>query len=222
MFMRTLAQITAYLFHPLLMVFAALFLLLCLKPHLFGVPVWTEQATLVVLIFIYTCFIPAVAMGLLRLTGLLKRLDMPERHDRFIPMIICAIFYLWLWINLKSQPGIPPLMNATILVSIVGVFMAFIANTLIKISLHGVAMGAFCTLWWLIRTGHSADGVLRFRFAETGVSEVHLHSLIAGSLIVAGWVGLTRLWLGAHRPSEWYLGLAVGCLSAILAFSYTF
>lgn len=220
--LKVLARISSYIFHPIFLLFYALFLLLCLKPHLFGVVVWSEQKILMLLVFIYTVFIPAVAIGLMRWTGLLKSFQMQDRFDRFIPLIICAVFNLWLWINLKSQDQIPKLMTAFVLSAVICIFLAFIINTKLKMSLHAAAWACFCTLWVFVRKDFSQDLVFLFRFEKESVSTFHLHALIAISLILAGFVGSCRLYIKAHSRDELFIGYIVGVISTILAFSYTF
>ncbi|MBK9726892.1 MAG: hypothetical protein IPO86_02110 [Saprospiraceae bacterium] len=220
--MKTISHIFSFVFHPLLVLFYSLFLLICLKPHLFGALHWQDQSLLLILIFIYTCVVPAIGFVLLKFTGFVKTFRMEDRMDRFGPLIICAIFYLWLWVNLKSQDQIPKLMIAFILASILSIFLAFALNTKIKVSLHTIAFGAFVTFWIILRFYHFEDGILQFRFLKSGVSAFHVNHLIGISLVLAGFIGTCRLYLKAHDASEIYLGYFVGIFSTILAFSYTF
>jgi len=220
--MRILAIITSYLFHPLLVLFYSLFLLLCLNPHLFGAMHWSEQSLLLILLFIYTCFVPAIGFALLRFTGFIQSFEMRERTDRFGPLIICAVFYLWMYVNLKSQDQIPKLMICFMLASIISIFLAFAINTKFKISLHSIAFGAFIAFWVLLRFNHLDTSLLNFRFVKSGLSAFNVNHLIAVSCLVGGWIGTCRLYLNAHTAAEIYLGYLVGIISSILAFSYIF
>lgn len=220
--MRILAQITSILFHPLLILFYSLFLLLCLKPHLIGALHWSEQTLLIILIFIYTCVVPAIGIALLKFTGLVKSYEMKDRIDRYAPLIICAIFYLWLWVNLKAQDNIPKLLIAFILASVIGIFFAFVINLKMRISLHAMAIAAFCSYWIIIRFWFSDDHIYQFRFLPSSVSAFEIHHLIGISLLLAGWIGTSRLILKAHDHTELYLGYFIGVISVILAFSYTY
>lgn len=219
---RPLALFSSYIFHPIFLLFYSLFLLLCLKPHLFGVLVWSEQSVLLLLTFIYTVFIPSIAIGLMKWTGLLKSFSMDDRFDRFIPLIICAIFNLWLWINLKSQENIPKLMTAFVLSAIICIFIAFVINTKLKLSLHATSWASFCCLWWMVRFHLPEDSIFFFRFCREGVSAFHIHGLLMISVLLAAWIGSCRLYLKAHTRDEIFIGYIVGIISTILAFSYTF
>jgi hypothetical protein len=220
--MKFLATLTSYIFHPILILFYSLFLLLCLKPHLIGALHWSEQSLLIILIFIYTCVVPAIGIALLKFTGLMKNFKMDDKYDRYGPLIICAIFYLWLWVNLKAQDNIPKLLVACVLSSIICIFMAFVLNMKIKVSLHAMAISAFTSFWVLIRWFHSEDNIYYFRFMKSSVSGFHIHHLIGISIIIAGWIGTCRLYLKAHTTYELYLGYFIGIFSTILAFRYTF
>ncbi|MBL7820469.1 MAG: hypothetical protein JNL65_07620 [Saprospiraceae bacterium] len=220
--MRLLANFSSYIFHPLLVLFYSLFLLLCLNPHLFGSMHWSEQSLLLILLFIYTCLVPAIGFALLRFTGFIQSFEMRERTDRFGPLIICAVFYLWMYVNLKSQEQIPRLMICFILASIISIFLAFAINTKVKISLHSIAFGAFIAFWVLLRFNNLNEAVLNFRFIKTGLSAFNVNHLIAISCVLGGWIGTCRLYLKAHTAEELYLGYLVGIISSILAFSYIF
>lgn len=220
--LKPLALFSSYVFHPIFLLFCALFLLLCLKPHLFGVLVWSEKTVLMLITFLYTVFIPAVGIGLMRWTGLIKSFHMTDRFDRFIPLIICAIFNLWLWINLKSQDDIPKLFVAFVLSAIVCIFFSFVINTKLKLSLHAASWSAFCTLWWKVRFNFSDDQIHYLRFCKENVSSFHVNGLLIISIIIAAWVGSCRLYLKAHSTDELFMGYLIGIISTIIAFSYTF
>jgi hypothetical protein len=220
--MKFTARMSSYIFHPLLILFYSLFLLLCLKPHLMGAYHWSEQSLLIILLFIYTFVVPAIGILLLKFTGLVKTLNMEDKYERYGPLIICAVFYLWLWVNLRSQDNIPKLMLAFILSSILCIFLAFIFNLLIKISLHTMSMASFACFWIIIRWFHTDDHVYYFRFIKSGISTFHIHHMIGLSLVIAGWIGTCRLSLKAHDTTEVYLGYIIGIISTILAFAYTF
>ncbi len=219
---KFLARLSSILYHPLLILFYSIFLLLCLKPHLIGAYHWSEQGLLIILIFIYTFVVPAIGISLLKFTGLVKSFDMSDKYERYGPLLICAVFYLWLWVNLRAQENIPKLLLAFILCSILCIFLAFIFNLFVKVSLHTMSIASFVCFWIIIRFYHSEDQILYFRFFKSAVSGFHLDHLIGLSLLLAGWIGTSRLLLKAHDPSEVYLGYFVGLISTILAFSYTF
>lgn len=196
--------------------------MICLKPHWFGVHFFHESHLLIVLIFIYTCFIPLIGITLLKFIGFINTFEMREKQERIAPLLICMIFYLWLWVNLKNNNAAPKALIAFILTAIIALSLSFVINNWIKISLHAVSISAFLCLWLRIRISHSQDGVYFFRFAETQLSNFHIHHIIIISFILLGWVGTARLILHAHQQDEIYIGYLVGAISTIIAFSYIF
>ena len=217
-----LAKITAALFHPIFMFFYGFLLMLSLKPHWFGVHHIQEQHLMIVLVFIYTCFIPIIGIVVLKKIGFIQTFEIQEKRERIAPLMICLVFYLWLWVNLKNQDSIPSVLIAFVLSTIIALSMSFVINNWIKISLHAVGISAFLGLWLKIRFYHSQDGVFFFRFQPDHVSGFHLHHLIFNSILAAGWIGSSRLLLKAHEHREIYIGYLVGFLSVIIAFAITF
>lgn len=100
-----LAQVISFVFHPLLILTYMLVLLLLVNPYLFGVNSVGDQASklLIIQVFLYTFFIPAVSVLLFRALGLIKSLELRDRYDRIGPYILTGIFYLWLFYNLKNS-----------------------------------------------------------------------------------------------------------------------
>jgi membrane-associated phospholipid phosphatase len=83
------------------------------------------------------------------------------------------------------------------------VLIAVIINTKWKISIHMVGLGALI-------------GTL---FGLSSFLLIDLRMIIILFLIVAGLVGVARLTLGAHRPSQIYAGFLVGFLCEYLLLS---
>jgi hypothetical protein len=127
-----------------------------------------------------------------------------------------------MWVNLKSQNHVPKLLLALILASILSIFLAFIANIKIKISLHTLALGTVLCFWFLVRMYHCDDHVFQFRFLKSSLSTFHLHHFLMCLMLIAGWVGTSRLLVKAHSYIEVYLGYIIGSLACWLAYSYTF
>ena len=211
--LRTLARLLSYLFHPLFVLTYLLVLLLCLNPYLFGAnsidsPIGKE---LVLRIFLSSAFIPGAAVLMLRFTGLLKSLDMPDKQDRTGPLIITGMFYIWLFRNFLDNTQVPALLSSFTLGASLGLFLAFFINIFSKISLHAVGMGgligAVALLWgicpeYLLRAGHP---LLQAGF------------LFPVLFVLAGGVGSARMYLGAHRPADLWGGYLVGFAAQLVA-----
>ncbi|MBK8242735.1 MAG: hypothetical protein IPK88_04860 [Saprospiraceae bacterium] len=220
--MIRLAHITSYLLHPLFILLYNSLLLMCLKPHWFGIHHVKEAGLLILLILIYTIIIPIIGILLLRFIGLIKTIQLEDKMDRIAPLIICIVFYLWLYINLKQNPDMPKAFLSLILGSIISLCLAFVINNWVKVSLHTIAMGGLICFWLIIRYYFCTDDIMYFRFKETEVSRFHIHQLLGISLILGGWIGTSRLFLKAHTSEEIYLGYVIGIISIIIAFKYMY
>ena len=220
--MKWSAQLVSILFHPLFSVFYGLSAMLLIKPHWFSVIYWQDAHLIMLYVFIYTIFIPVIGIFLLLKTGFIKSLEMTQKFERIAPLILCMIFYFWLFINLKNQNNIPKVFQTFLLASVISLALSFVLNNWIKISLHMVGAGALVMLLFFIRFSFSEDGLFYLRFHANQVSGFHLNSLIVSTLAISGIIGTARMIREAHYLEEIALGFFIGGFSTILAFSYSY
>ncbi len=211
--LSTLARLVSYLFHPLFMLTYLLVLLLWLNPYLFGANSIdsTIGKELILRIFLSSCFIPGAAVLMLRFTGLLKSLDMPDKQDRTGPLIITGMFYIWLFRNFLDNTQIPALLSSFTLGATLGLFLAFFINIFSKISLHAVGMGGAigaAVLLWGMHPDYLFRAEQRFLHAEL---------LFPALFVLAGGVGSARMYLGAHRPADLWGGYLIGFAAQLVA-----
>jgi hypothetical protein len=217
-----LSKITAFILHPLFLFFYTIVLMLVLKPHLFGAVHWTEQHLLLVLAIIYTCVLPLIGVALLKFIGFIKDFQLKDRYERYAPIMVCSVFYLWMWMNLKSQKDVPNILLAFILGAILSLFLAFAFNVRYKVSLHALAASCVLSFWLLMRYYHCDDHVYYFRFSSSELSGLHINQFIMIFVVITGWIGTSRLLLKAHTPSEVYMGYTLGAMAMGMAYAYTF
>ncbi len=220
--LRILSQLTAYVLHPLLAFFYTVVLVAILKPHLFGVVHWAELHVLLMLIAVNAVVLPLAGITLLKWIGFIKSFELSNAHERYVPLIVCSVFYLWMWLNLKSQQQVPKILLAFMLGAILSMFFAFVFNIRIKVSLHTLAFGCMVCFWFLLRYYHCEDNVMHFRFEKAQISSFHLHRFMMLLLPLAGWVGTSRLALLTHTQEEVYLGYFLGAAAMSVAYQYTF
>ena len=204
--MIRLAHITSYLLHPIFILLYNSLLLMCLKPHWFGIHHVKEAGLLILLVLIYTIIIPIIGILLLRFIGLIKTIHLEDKMDRIAPL----------------NPDMPKAFLSLILGSIISLCLAFVINNWLKVSLHTIAIGGLICFWLIIRYYFCTDDIMYFRFKETEVSRFHIHQLLGISLILGGWIGTSRLYLKAHTSEEVYLGYVIGIISIIIAFKYMY
>jgi len=173
----------------------------------------------VVFTVIYTMFYPIVILLLLRGTGLVKSIAMPDKKQRIIPYLATSIFYLWFYVNVRGNPDFPPEFVVLLMSGIVCLFMCFFINIWDKISLHAagtMALVVNCALITIVFSDGYFDVILgQLRY------EVSMLIIIIVALIICGAVSASRLLLRSHTPMQIYTGWLVGVLSPIIALRIT-
>jgi len=205
-----MAKIVSVVFHPLLLLLYSSVLLAWCNPFLFGRPRFSDiiadkaSTILFLWLLIFSFIVPMLAVLMMKGLGLIKDLAMSEKTDRIGPYIIVGLLYIVIFMNLKSNSGIPYEMAIFSLGATIGIFSAFIINLFSKISMHTVGMGGFLAMMLIC--------VMR--------SVTDKQYLMAIAIIIAGLVGSSRLILRAHEPADIYGGYVVGFLAQFVAMSY--
>ena len=233
--LRMLAQLISFIFHPLLMLTYMLVLLLLVNPYLFGVNSLGDEASklLVIQIFLYTFFIPALSLLLFRALGLVKSLELKDRQERIGPYILTGMLYTWIFINLQNSSEmnagdgshfvlqIPTAYTTFVLGATIGLFISLFIYIFSKISAHAVGMGGLLGMVVLTMLWFSYD---TFTVSSTilGTFQVHMSTVLIVTILLAGLVGTARLVLQAHEPMDLFGGYLVGLISQFLALRFIF
>lgn len=220
--MQALAKIISVLFHPLLILTYMLVLFLLVNPYVFGIHSIQEPfgMQLILRVFLSSFFIPLVAVLMLRFTGLLQSLEMPERQERIIPYIVTGIFYLWLFRNLVDNTTIPRLFSSFALGTTIALFLAFFINLFSKISAHAVGMGGIIGMIVLLMSYFPDYNVVQLPWGGGDVLEISTTIVLMLALLLAGVVGSSRLSLKAHEPLDLYGGYFVGFVGQMIALRF--
>lgn len=180
------------LFHPLLMT-TYLFLLVT-----YFLPVILQPARpsiwIIVLIFITTFALPAVNFLLLKLTGSISDLTLPDRSQRILPFVFVSVIYVFVTVMFYWKFPIPNLLKLMGIVSVMVVF-ATVVTFFYKISIHSLS------IW----------GAIGMMLPMNKISEAD--SLLIPTLfviVVAGIVMSSRLVLNAHTPRQVMVGAVSG------------
>lgn len=221
--MRIFAQFISVVFHPLLVPTYMVLLLMLVNPYLFGVHTMGDKnGTLLVLrIFISSFFIPAFSVAMLRFTGLLPSMQMPDKKDRIAPYIITGIFYLWMFRNFLDNPQVPTAYTTFILGAVIALFVAFFINIFSKISVHAVGMGGLVGMIVITLFLFSYGGI-SIPLGTGSTVQVSMPVLLAVSIMLSGLVGTARLVLQAHDPKDLYGGFLVGFCCQFVALRFMF
>jgi hypothetical protein len=148
--------------------------------------------------FFITALLPILFFFLLKKTGFISSIEMDNKKERIIPYLFCLTCYtsillytLWMGLILEFY-----IFGGIILT----LFICFIINLFWKISAH-------CT---------SVAGLIPICIAVHNIYGI-TDSLVFFSIIVAGIIGTSRLYLQKHTIKQVFLGYATGFI--IMSFS---
>ena len=195
------ARLTSIVFHPLLIPTLG-FLLLLNSGFYFTLIPWSLKRMVLMVIFLSTCLLPAISIGLL---GLNQKIDlkMDKNSDRILPLILSSIFYYAGYMVLQRLPIFP-------------IYKFFlVASILVQIAL------LFISLKWKI-SAHSAaiGGLLGGFLAMSFLFQENPLLIVILLVLISGLVGTSRLILEKHTNSQVYSGFLIGFLIMISVFLY--
>jgi hypothetical protein len=203
--LRLFATIISYLFHPLFIpVYLAYFIM---KVHAYKFAgINEEYRTLTLVLIVITCaFLPLMCVLLLRALNFIDSVFLKTQKDRIIPYIICMIFYFSVWYYFKKNYYVDDLVSMSMAIFNASVF-GFLANILMKVSMHAIAMGVMVTFVALLAYTDS----------------VSLSLYISVAILIAGIVCTSRLIVSDHSPKEIYFGLFVGVFCQLAAHYFVY
>jgi membrane-associated phospholipid phosphatase len=187
------ARATSIVFHPLLIPTLG-FLLLFNSGFYFAMLPWSLKRFVLLVVFLSTCVLPALSIGLLSLN---QRFDirMEKSTDRVLPLILSSLFSYMGYLILQRIP-VFPVYNFFLIASILVQIALLIVSLRWKISAHAAAIGGLIG-------GFLA---LSFRLNENPLMTLSLLFLIGGI------VGTARLILEKHTNLQVYAGFLLGFL----------
>ena len=197
------AKVISVLFHPLLVPTYALLLFINLNTHFVLAMPMQVRYLMTLLVFLTTFMLPALILLILRKFDVVKSMEMPERQERALPLIIVSAFFYLTYYLLKQMEQ-----NSIITLFMIGatmlILLCLIINYFIKISLHATSWGGF--LGALM--GYSLN------------ARVDVMLWLYAIILITGIVATARLILKAHTPAQVYGGFLLGCLSQLILFYY--
>ena len=186
-----LSRIASIVFHPLLIPTWG-FLLISNSGFYFAVLPWSVKKFMLLVVFLFTCLLPALSIWLLSLSPKFD-LKMEKSTDRIIPLLISSIFYYLGYLVLERMP-LFPLFNLLLVASVLVQIALILVSFKWKISAHSAAIGGLIG-------GFIA---MSFRLQENPVL------ILTFLILVAGMVATSRLVLLKHTRSEVYAGFTLG------------
>ena len=214
-FLRVLAHIVSYVFHPVFFPLIMAFMLYKLSPSAFVGLSFKQLVYMFIIIGYSAVFFPLFSILLMKKLDFINSYSMPTAKERTIPLMAIMIFYFWAThvfnsmgiatpLNPNPGPLAPLIYKVLLLGNFWGVIALFMVNIFTKISLHTAAaggmIGIILVLMW---DGH-----------------VNMAVPLLAAIVLAGVIGTARMILGAHQRGDIWLGYVIGILVQLGAYVY--
>ena len=197
-----LSRILSYTFHPLLIPTLAISTLM-LWPNLYSIVLPNMlKIWFISVVFIFTVAIPSIGMFILLKVNAIQSVEMKDRSERTVPLLISCTSFMALLYVLKTT-NFPPVFLYVLYSATFALLIGLLINLIYKISLHTLGWGAL-------------SATLISISLRIGMS---LLLPIVVSVLIAGLVGYARLKQNAHNQAEIYLGYVAG-VSVIVFIAY--
>jgi membrane-associated phospholipid phosphatase len=199
-----LAHLISFTFHPVFMPTIMAYAMYRFVPAYFaGISSKEYSFKYLLPIFIITAFFPIISVLIMKGLDFIKSIHLYDPKDRIIPLITSMVFYFWMYWVFKNINA-PFMLRVLTLGGFWGIIALFMVNIFYKVSMHTAGAG----------------GMLGMLIVLMMLSPVSLTLPLFLGLIVAGIIGTARLLLGAHQPSEIWLGYILGIVVQVSAYFF--
>lgn len=205
--MKFFSKIVSFLFHPLLLPTYATVLILAVNPNRFGYFGEKLHWAWLFIVFALTFVFPAIWLLMMKRLEMISSIYLETARDRIIPFIATSTFYLWTaWMfkpNVEMKIPSNELVFFMMLGACLSIFSALFINIFSKVSLHTI----------------SAGNIIGLTLILIQMSTYDLRIVLLSIVVLAGIIGMARLYLKAHTATEVYTGYAVGFVAQFVAFT---
>lgn len=212
--MKFLAHIISWVFLPLFMPIYGLCITLFVpssqasifqEENMYWLRIEAKWVVLA-LYFIFVVFVPGLSLLIMRRRQQITTIEMDDKNERFVPMIITAAYcaFLGILLQIKAPNNVfPSAIYSLPWGGFVAILLAGLINRSEKISLH--AMG----------------GGMLFGYLVAYYFKQHVFFLfpIVASALVAGLIMAARMYLGKHTLKQSISGFFLGFVCVALAIS---
>ncbi len=140
-YMKLLARLISWLFHPLFIgVMMASYLLFWHPSYFLG---FDEHVKIFKLITytVNNVLFPGLVVLLLKGLGFSKSIQLSTQKERIVPYVASITFFFWCYYVFKNQPGNPEIFIKMCRAMFFASCAALMLNNYYKISMHGIACG---------------------------------------------------------------------------------
>lgn len=194
-----LASVVSTVLQPLMMPLYTLLIMFYANSFMANFLPVQAKIYLIVVVLVCTLIIPAIFLILLNAVGALESLQMNNRKERVVPLIV--IFMTYSFCALLVSRSSVDLAFLSVMAALSCITFALIVTPFWKISLHMIGIGGVYAMLLFVGMAEHSD----FTWAMI------LATLLAGALAWA------RLHLGRHTPMQ----VAAGFLGGVAAASLT-
>ena len=203
------ARILSVVFHPLFIPTYFFAFLSWALPTLLEPVTPALHGKFLIFIFLVTCLLPLLNVGIFKAFGTIRSYAMPERRERLMPFVFISLIYVAVTylFHVHGRMNLNDNFLKLLVIIDLLIVVATIATFFFKVSVHSV------TMWGLI-------GMLVPLNKITEVDILFYPTL--GVIVLAGFIMAARLQTGSHNPREvmWggVIGLATGVTGMIILF----
>jgi len=192
-------KLISYVLHPLLFSFMGSFLYLYLTPKHVGKQ---QEYIILMVVFVSTYIVPVLLLAFLKRMNLIKDYHLRSIEERKFPILFFIMLSFLIGRAMLSIQIADLLAFSFFGVAFALSFTYLLFNIKIKTSLHTLGIG----------------GIIGFVMVMSYEYQLNFNALIAGLMILAGGIAVSRLALNAHRPKEVYVGFLIGLISQLISF----
>jgi hypothetical protein len=147
---RAIASVISYVFHPVFVPVYLVLFMVYVHPYLFAGFDGFGRTMIVMRALIMYAFFPAITVVLLKAVKFIDTIYLKTQKDRIIPLVACGIWYFWMWFVENGLDEYPkPAVQLALAIWLSASF-GLMANIIMKVSLHAIAMGVMLTFILLL------------------------------------------------------------------------
>lgn len=153
------------------------------------------------IVFVFSFLFPLINIFILYKLKKIPAITLSNQKDRTFPYVITALFYFGLF-YLFFDINIWSVIKMSVLISGVAILLTAFINIKYKISAHMVGIGG------LLGALISISSIIRFDMTPFYIVII----------LLAGIIGLSRITLNEHKPSQVYAGFFLGLITQTALF----
>lgn len=204
---KRIAELISIVFHPLLLSTMLLAILFFFSPNSLRPITADSFLPFLGVVFALTFLIPALSIGMLKLTSTISSLKLEDRKERIMPFTFISLYYGLTVYMFGYRLGLGQTMVILFGTVTAAVILTTIITLFFKISVHSVG------IWGVV----GSMIAIQIRYPDS-----LLFWPIIVALLIAGLVNTSRLYLRVHSPSQVNYGSLLGftvCFISVYLFS---